>query len=209
MDFIPPASSVHGISQARILEWVAISFSRESSQLRNGNCVSCIGRQILYHWVTREALNNINHYIITWCYNVIKLVYTMHNNLLYTIYLNQSESVSHSVVSNSLWPHGLSLPGSQAPLFKGFPRQEYWSGLPFPPLGNFPDPGIKPTSPELAGRFFTKSFLSQVIQSSSQPVSLFGPSLVLLPSSLKKGLANLKMSSGGVACPPKCLLIIA
>ena len=36
-----------------------------------------------------------------------------------------------------------------------FPRQEYWSGLLFPSGGDFPDPGIEPTSPELAGRFFT------------------------------------------------------
>ena len=34
----------------------------------------------------------------------------------------------------------------QAPLFMGFSRQEYGSGLPFPPLGNLPDPGIKPMS---------------------------------------------------------------
>ena len=41
-----------------------------------------------------------------------------------------------------------------------FPRQEYWSGLPFSPPGNLPDPGIKPTSlesPTLAGGFFTTS----------------------------------------------------
>ena len=40
----------------------------------------------------------------------------------------------------------------------GFSRQEYWSGLPFPPLGDLPDPGIEPVSPKspaLAGRFFT------------------------------------------------------
>ena len=37
----------------------------------------------------------------------------------------------------------------------GFPRQEYWSGLPFPSLGDLPDPGIEPTSPALAGGFFT------------------------------------------------------
>jgi len=37
----------------------------------------------------------------------------------------------------------------------GFPRQEYWSGLPFPSLGNFPDPGVEPGSPALAGGFFT------------------------------------------------------
>ena len=41
----------------------------------------------------------------------------------------------------------------QAPLSMGFPRQKYWSGLPFLSPGDLPDPGIKPTSP--AGRFFT------------------------------------------------------
>ena len=42
MDCSPPGSSVHGISQARILEWVAILFSRESSLPRNLTWVSCI-----------------------------------------------------------------------------------------------------------------------------------------------------------------------
>ena len=37
----------------------------------------------------------------------------------------------------------------------GFPRQKYWRGLPFPPPGNLPDPGIKVASPALAGGFFT------------------------------------------------------
>ena len=37
----------------------------------------------------------------------------------------------------------------QAPLSMAFPRQEYWSRLPFPPPGDFPDPGIKPESPVL------------------------------------------------------------
>ena len=37
----------------------------------------------------------------------------------------------------------------------GFPRQEYWSGFPFPPPGDLPDPGIEPMSPALAGGFFT------------------------------------------------------
>ena len=44
-----------GILQARILVWVAISFSRGSSWPRDWTVVSCIGRQILYHWATREA----------------------------------------------------------------------------------------------------------------------------------------------------------
>ena len=37
----------------------------------------------------------------------------------------------------------------QAPLFMGFSRQEYWSGLPFPSPGDLPDPGIEPVSPAL------------------------------------------------------------
>ena len=37
----------------------------------------------------------------------------------------------------------------------GFSRQEYWSGLPFPPPPHLPDPGIEFTSPALAGRYFT------------------------------------------------------
>jgi len=48
----------------------------------------------------------------------------------------------------------------QAPLSMGFPRQEYWSGLPFLLPGDLPDPGIKPTclmSPALAGGYFTTS----------------------------------------------------
>ena len=55
MDYSPLSSSVHGIFQARILEWVAIFFSRGSFWPRDQTHVSCIGRQILYHWATREA----------------------------------------------------------------------------------------------------------------------------------------------------------
>ena len=46
-------------------------------------------------------------------------------------------------------------PMDQAPLSMGFFRQEYWNGLPFPPPGDLPNPGIGPVSPALAGRFFT------------------------------------------------------
>ena len=42
MDYSPPGSSVHEISQTRILNWVAISFSRESSQSRDWTCISCV-----------------------------------------------------------------------------------------------------------------------------------------------------------------------
>ena len=51
----------------------------------------------------------------------------------------------------------LSTVAHQAPLCMGFPRQKYWSGLPLPPPGDLPNPGIKPESPAsltLAIRFF-------------------------------------------------------
>ena len=52
MDRSPPGSSVQRIFQARILEWVVISYSRRSSRTRDQtyvSCISCIGRRILYH----------------------------------------------------------------------------------------------------------------------------------------------------------------
>ena len=75
----PPGSSAHGISQARILEWIAISSSRVSTQSRDQthvSCVSYIGMQILYHSATWEApymkiqVKNISkclETIIVWC----------------------------------------------------------------------------------------------------------------------------------------------
>ena len=56
MDYSLLGSSLYGISQARILEWVALSFSKGSSLPRDQTHVSCISRQILYGWATREAL---------------------------------------------------------------------------------------------------------------------------------------------------------
>ena len=64
----------------------------------------------------------------------------------------------HSIVSDSLQPPWTV--ACLAPLSMGFSRHEYWSGLPFPPPGDLPDPGIKLgslTSPALAVGFFTTS----------------------------------------------------
>ena len=60
-----------------------------------------------------------------------------------------------SVLSDSMTPWTVV---HQAPLCMGFSRQEYWGGLPFPPPGDLPNPGIKLESPlslALAGRSFT------------------------------------------------------
>ena len=55
----------------------------------------------------------------------------------------------------------------QVPLSMGFSRQDFWSGVPFPPPGELPDPGIKPVSLKslaLAGRFFfTTSAIKHII----------------------------------------------
>ena len=52
----PMDYTVHGILHARILEWVAISFSRGSSQSRDRTHVSCIAGGFFTSWATREAL---------------------------------------------------------------------------------------------------------------------------------------------------------
>ena len=62
---------------------------------------------------------------------------------------------SHVQLFGTLWTVAC-----QAPLFMGFSRQQYWSGLPYPPPGDLPDPRListSLTSPALAGRFFTTS----------------------------------------------------
>ena len=55
MDYSPPGSSAHGIFQARILEWVAIHLSRESSQPRTQTWVSCIAGKFFTISATKEA----------------------------------------------------------------------------------------------------------------------------------------------------------
>ena len=71
MDYSLPGSSVCGIFQARILEQIAISFSKGSSQPRDRTHVSyasCISRQILYHWVTWKIIHQCvqSHFSCVW-----------------------------------------------------------------------------------------------------------------------------------------------
>ena len=109
MDCSLPGSSIHGIFQARILEWVAISFSRRSSWSRDRTRVSCLVGRHFTVWAT-------------------------------IVYSPKSESESHSVVSDSLWPHGLYSPwnslgqntgvGSLSLLQGIFPTQGSNPGLP-------------------------------------------------------------------------------
>jgi len=61
MDYSLPGSSVHGIFQARVLEWVAISFSRGSSQPRDWTQVSLIVSRRFTVWATREVKSDCSH----------------------------------------------------------------------------------------------------------------------------------------------------
>ena len=125
----PPGFSVHGIFQARILEWVAIFSSRGSSQSRDRNHVSgvsYIGRQILYHHTTWDSHQNssvsysIQHYGLkvrklyfsksplyksSWRGGIFAKVTEWNHNCLYLYYLvwkrnsYQSDQISWHIMS--------------------------------------------------------------------------------------------------------------
>ena len=151
MDCSLPRSSVHGIFQARILEWVAISFSRGSSWPRDRTWVYLHCRQTLYH-LSHQG----NPYFMllllfmlpvyswekewkrTW-QNAWQLVNSAAGYMEVEV-----KWLSHVWLFATTWTVAY-----QAPPSMGFSRQEYWSGLPFPPPGDLPNPGIEPRSPAL------------------------------------------------------------
>ena len=97
MEYSPPVSSVHGISQTRILEWIAVSFSRESSWPRDGNVSPALQADSL-PLSHQEALGSIMQ----------SNNREMQKSPL-TLYFKWQVLCSvSSVISNSLWPHGLS-----------------------------------------------------------------------------------------------------
>ena len=75
VDYSLPRYSVHGVLQVRTMVLVAISFSRGLSQPRDRTHVSCIGRRVLYHWATREALQTwmLLHFKLWRCLMCINL----------------------------------------------------------------------------------------------------------------------------------------
>ena len=124
IDCTLPGSSVHGILQARILEWVAISFYRESFWPRDQTQVSCIAVRLFSNWAMREAHPRQEHW----------------SGLPFSSPMHESEKWKWEVNVKSLsrvWL--LATPWTaayQAAPCMGFSRQEYWSGVPSPSLEN-------------------------------------------------------------------------
>ena len=81
VDCSPPGSSVHGILQARILEWVVIPFSRGSSQPRDRTQVSYIAGRFLTNWATRKAQNIFGVGANGW-FHLFHLLASLQNDLL-------------------------------------------------------------------------------------------------------------------------------
>ena len=108
MDYSPPGSSVHGIFQATVPEWVAISSFRGYSQHRDWTCISWNGRQIPYHWAPGKPpqCNKLA------CCRVIKYsqVWPEHTDLVgVTACSSLSSSTSHTICT-LVSEVGLSIP---------------------------------------------------------------------------------------------------
>ena len=105
------------------------------------------------------------------CNAYFKVIYLSSNHyilgiVIYTFILYKNDICYLCIIFLHIYVHTQSLhrvqlfvtpwtTAHQAPLSMGFPRQEYWSGLPFPSPGDLPNPGIEPSSPALAGGFLT------------------------------------------------------
>ena len=85
------------------------------------------------------------------CFKVLRLEVICHIGLETNIQYSSCPPASLAAPWNAI---------SQAPQSMGFSRPESWNGLPCPPPGDLPDPGIEPASPMLAGRFFTTSTIT-------------------------------------------------
>ena len=107
-DCSPPGSSVHRVLQARILEWVAIPFSKESSWFRDWTWVSCIARRFFTIWATREFEPHIKPHIWTMYLNHINHIICLKRGNFNLQTINTGENVekrepSCSVGENVNW----------------------------------------------------------------------------------------------------------
>ena len=139
MDCSLLCSSVYGILQARILEWVAIPFFRGSSQARDRSLVSWIAGRFFTIWATGETLQL---FLVRWI--SLLLIHILYFPLSvvdfydsHTCDMWNRESESHSVVSDSLWHHGLYSPWNSQGQNTGVCSLSLFQGI-FPTQGSNP-----------------------------------------------------------------------
>ena len=123
MDFSPPVSSVHGIFQVRILDLVAIFFSRGSSLLRDWTKFFCIAGRVFTSWATGEAFPGGALILPFKTSHLDPCLQNTHSKYLPYYWKWKCQSLSHVQLFVTPWTVA-----HQAPLFMGFSRQEYWSG---------------------------------------------------------------------------------
>ena len=144
MECSSPGSSVHGIFQARILEWVAYPFSRGSSQPKNRTWVSSIAGRVFPNWAMREAwwcLVFINPFFLSYhsqkCPH-LGLTVSLEFSFTCAIEFSASVSLTHRVLFNpmhlNLWPPDSSHPCLQQPFsrctFHSTKQSPHWGGGP-------------------------------------------------------------------------------
>ena len=160
--------------------WSAKTSLSLSLSLYIDTCMSLYIYICMYIYIERERYINTERYIDTYTYVYL---YIQGSSLFYWKYKPEiSRIVTFPTVKDLLpfafnnWSFSdvfqsrvgvvivakqsltLATPSTlarQTPLSMGFPRQEYWSGLPFASPGDLPNPGLEPTFPALAGRFPT------------------------------------------------------
>ena len=164
IDGSPPGSVVPGILQARILEWVAISFSNAGKWKVKVKSLSCV-RLLVTPWTAA--------YQAPPSMGFSRQEYAILNSIIFYIFMLSFLKLQSKIMSSisnleDVWLFWCSLGGGgglvaklcptlatswtvarQAPLPMGFSRQEYWSGLSFPSPGDLPNLGIEPRSPAL------------------------------------------------------------
>ena len=162
IDGSPPGSTVPGILQARTLEWVAISFSNAGKWKVKVKSLSRV-RLLATPWTAAYQAPPSMGFSRQeyWSWVPLPSPWTWPNwdswdssrNLWSTEVTRQALAGCLLPVPGTCMPSG-SWPSvtpwsvaRQAPLSMGLPRQEYWSGLPFPSPGDLPDPGMEPMSP--------------------------------------------------------------
>ena len=109
MDCSLPGSSAHGILLARILEWVAVLFSRGSFWPRDWTCGSCIAGEFLTVWATREALSQVSGFELQ------DLPFEIIVSL-YSSCFTQDRKLSNAKVREGAAPGGVWPPGFGGPL---------------------------------------------------------------------------------------------